>query len=666
MFRALFWKEWRQLALVRWGGIAIGVLLPLAFLAGAEMAKRGVLPTGSIDRYQPADVLYEIVPTAMAIALWPLIALMSAAQAIAGDRSAGTESFLLERPITRSSVWRARIASAAVNLVFVIVVTAGLGSLIAKVSAAPSQGWERWTQSILAGPAVAALAMLGGLIAASLIASPMAAVLGGAVLGALPALLAAQLIAGFPHATIGPVPLGLVLPVLLLPAYVVASWTASCRGEPAGRGRVKRGLLTTGSTLALIGGLFVVVAPVSVRARAARGWHAIELDRQGRSAFVGSSSEYGGGGGWLVDLASSRKTGFVPPPFRDVAFQPEGDLVAILTWSAPLGGETKRDRIELRQASTGRLERSIGTPGDEPVMAVGWVDRAVVVLITRNTTPNGHTYEVLAANPLSNDSWRSLGLVQSEWAAFTAPRHDGRLFLRTSGDLIDAGGVRRIRGYHLRPIEAGLRRIGEPISDASGKPIEFASWLAGLSPSGKLGTTATTVDLHSDRSGIAVTDLATGSVRVVDSSVNDEQWLSGDRLVWLENEGAGGSRVRLRSMGSDGKIVTLRAWRNAAVRIQVSPLGEAVYLSAHELAPGHGKALDPGDPEGTVPEHGILRVAEGKWFSINPACSEAEECTTTWASERTLARIGPGFLAFEDIDHPGVKRFVLGSEADLR
>ena len=43
MHRALFWKEWRQLALIRWGGIALGAVLPVAFTAGAEMAQRGLL-----------------------------------------------------------------------------------------------------------------------------------------------------------------------------------------------------------------------------------------------------------------------------------------------------------------------------------------------------------------------------------------------------------------------------------------------------------------------------------------------------------------------------------------------------------------------------------------------------------------------------------------------
>jgi hypothetical protein len=58
MFRALLWKEWRQLALVRWGGIVIGALLPLAFTVGARLASRGVLPLGTLKAYSTRDLMF--------------------------------------------------------------------------------------------------------------------------------------------------------------------------------------------------------------------------------------------------------------------------------------------------------------------------------------------------------------------------------------------------------------------------------------------------------------------------------------------------------------------------------------------------------------------------------------------------------------------------------
>ena len=79
MFRALLWKEWRQLALVRWGGLALGAVLPLAFMAGTELAQRGLLPTRTVKAAAPRDVMFELLPAALALGVWPLIGLMTAA-----------------------------------------------------------------------------------------------------------------------------------------------------------------------------------------------------------------------------------------------------------------------------------------------------------------------------------------------------------------------------------------------------------------------------------------------------------------------------------------------------------------------------------------------------------------------------------------------------------
>ena len=174
MFRALLWKEWRQLALVRWGGIALGALLPIAFVTGAELAKRGWLPTGAVTSYEPRDLMYEALPWALALALWPLIGLMAAAQAFSGDRAAGTESFLLERPVPRASVLRARLLASFGTLGAVIVVTAVLAAVAAGLTgASPGAGWSRFGLVASLGLGTGLLSLLGGLVAASLLSSPL-------------------------------------------------------------------------------------------------------------------------------------------------------------------------------------------------------------------------------------------------------------------------------------------------------------------------------------------------------------------------------------------------------------------------------------------------------------------------------------------------------------
>ncbi len=87
MFRALWWKEWRQLRLLRWSGLGIGLLLPPFLLVTAEAGERGWTVFGGIASYEAATVIQEALPKVMALAVWPLLALMTAAQAFAADRA---------------------------------------------------------------------------------------------------------------------------------------------------------------------------------------------------------------------------------------------------------------------------------------------------------------------------------------------------------------------------------------------------------------------------------------------------------------------------------------------------------------------------------------------------------------------------------------------------
>ena len=91
MFSALIQKEWRQLRPLRWAGVGLGALIPLAFLAGAEAAHRGWAPLGTVSSYTFHNILLELVPWTFALGLWPLAALLTTAQTF----------FLLEAYLTR-------------------------------------------------------------------------------------------------------------------------------------------------------------------------------------------------------------------------------------------------------------------------------------------------------------------------------------------------------------------------------------------------------------------------------------------------------------------------------------------------------------------------------------------------------------------------------------
>jgi ABC-type transport system involved in multi-copper enzyme maturation permease subunit len=673
MFRSLLWKEWRQLALVRWGGIALGALLPIAFTAGAELAKRGLLPTGEVKSYSARDLMFELLPAALALALWPLIALMAAVQAFAADRAAGTESFLLERPVPRAAIWRGRLVASVGTLGVVMLLTAALGAGIAALAGAPPGiGWTRWLQWSGGGVAIALLAFLGGLLASTLVTSPMGAVLGGAVLAGIPVLLAAQLATGFVHASYREIPLGGVLSVLMLPAYVVASWASACRGEPAGRGRIKRGVAIASGSLVAVLVLFLLSATIVVRASASTGIHDVVPSPSGREAFVGSSG-YKEKGGWVVETASGSKRGFVRPPGGATAWSPDGSQFAVVTGSGPFGSAKGRVRIDILRSDRAGVVRSIDIPESHMVYDMAWARDGIVVVDLRDPKPGGESskadVQVEIIDPVSG-AWRSTGFREGGWSkSLVGPRPDGTLFVRIP--VYDRGseGQQVPRGAQLHPIEVGAARVGEPLAGPDGQPWIFA--LNGLSRSDRFARVKQRGD---DPATTRIVDLRSGEDLGPSTSVPGAQWVEGDRVVWLETLD---HRSRLFAASPGRAPVALREWTDAQVGLQRSPDARAVFVSA--LPAGGPPAVDgqrrPPDPAlfelpvsaGVVPEEVVFLAEEARWITMPVFSGRPNDLRhTMWAGPKTLARIATGVVYFEDFDHPGEKRFVLGGEGDLR
>jgi len=672
MFRALLWKEWRQLALVRWGGIALGAVLPIAFLTGAELAQRGWLPTGTIKSYAPRDLMYEGLPLALALALWPLIGLMSAAQSFAGDRASGTESFLLERPVSRASVWSARLLASIGTLVAVIVVTAALAAAAAALTGAPPEtGWSRWVSVSALGLGTALLALLGGIVSASLLSSPLGAVLLGAVLAAVPVILSAQLTNVFLMARIGDVPLGVVLPALLIPAYIASSWLAVCRGEPSGRGKVWRAVTFLCSALLGTLVLFAVSAPIVMRVNAGIREHSVIQSPSAATVFVAANSRWEGGGGWLVDVATAEKLAFVPPPVRFGAFRPDGSEFAAVTWSGPLGSVRELGRIDIRSAREGRVLRSIPIAVELLVVDLAWGDAGLVIVGIRIPVQEKLEYEVAIVDPLSG-TWRPTGF-RSDSSSLSLVRAltDHRVFLSQAGRAsVSAGGPAQ-RGHQLRPIDIAGASVGPPMATASGVPLMFAGWGGSLSPSGRFARIvggdgeldeARIVELNSLDGALD----ATAPLRM--------RWISGDRLVWLDDL-EHRSRLFVGAPGEPPKV--LREWRDAQVGIEPSSDGRAVFVSV--IPAGGPPTTDPkrrpsdpalfeGEaPMGASPEELVYLPDEDRFLPPETPFSDRpnDHRYTQWAGPKTLARIGAGVVYFEDLDAPGKRRFVIGGEGDL-
>jgi hypothetical protein len=563
------------------------------------------------------------------------------------------------------------LASSA-SLMTVIVATAVIAATAAALTGAPPGiGWSRWEILASLGVGVALLAYLGGVIAASLLSSPLGAVLLGAVLGAVPAVIAAEL-TFFVYARVGNVFLGPVLAILLLPAYVVASWLSFCRGEPAGRGRIRRAVTVLGATLAGVLALFVILAPIAIRANASLGQHRITSTPSGGSAFVSAMTDTAGGGGWIIDAVTGAKRCFVPPPVREVVFSPEGGKVAILTWSGPLGSVRSRERIDIRSAADGNLAKSIPIPGESVVLSMIWADGGLVVIVSRETEGKKHQAEVEIADPATgvmrptgyrSDAGYSMLLI--------GPTQDGRVFVSELVERKTADGVNRPVGFHLYPIDVAAARVGPALVDGSGRAPLFGGWGGSLSPGGRY---ARVVAGDDDLKAARILDLKAGADRPAVPAPPHARWLSGDRLVW-HDELDHRTRLFVGMPGAPPKA--LREWRDAQVGIEPSPDGHALFVS---VIPGAGAAGGDADhrppdaalfegsaPEGSAPEELVYLPDEDRFLPAAPPFSgrTSDKRYSQWAGPRTLARIAPGVVFLEDIGALGKRRFVIGRPANL-
>lgn len=687
MFRALLWKEWRQLRGLRWAGVALGAILPVAFIAGAEASRHGVTLFGGARDYSVTLLFGEALWATLALGLWPLVALMTTAQAYAGDHAAGTETFLLERPVPRGRIWLTRLAACVGSVVVVAVLTSAIALTLELTSgAAPPRSLG---VVLAAGAGVTALALLGGITAASLVRAPIAAVLLGGALGAIPPVLSGLLVAAFPFASWRYVHLGAVLPWLLVPAYVAASVRGLCAGEPLGGGRLRRMLLVIVPSVLVCVLLFVTLAPAVVRLEARDTWSfGVAPSPAGSSAFVGGMGwSWRLVGGWIVDTRDASKRRFLPPSVGSVAWKPDGSQVVIGTDSGSLGGVRDEGRLEFYDA-TGRECRMPIPLGDAHLWDLVWagdrlvakrrlarkVDLVVIEPGTGTTRPTGFSMDGFTFDaPVT---------VVDPATAYLAvvPRA-----------VPDAGEANADDPrYPLGPIPILLYRIdvaaarvdSEPVIHDQGHP-ELAAFK--LSRDGRYWVLN---KRDGDRFRRVIVEVSTGQEFSQPQVTASERWIGRDRLAWIEKRGARARLVTAR-VGGPGRAV--REWDNAVVALDPSPDGNLLLVRAampRRTAPMLPMRREPEDDPGTFttgelpispsPAIGIYDPENDAWIEPavwaspawgeylppkpdNPAVASWWWATTTWAGPRTLARQARGTLAFEDLDRPGELRFVLGS-----
>ncbi len=656
MFRALLWKEWRQLRAVRWTGIALGALIPVAFVAGAQMGGRVLGFPASAGSM--ATIAGEVYPLSLMIGLWPLIALLATAQAFAGDRAAGTESFLLERPVPRRRIWLARLMAA---IAAVLTVVAGTASIAAALwLTVPHARGPAWGPLQIGGLSMmlSGLALAGGVAAASLVRAPLSAVLLGAILGSVPLGVAWVLISGFPFAQVAEWHLGMLVPVIPFAGLIAASVLGTCRGEPLGRGRIARiGGTLVGTNLAGFV-LFAATAPAVLRLGP-------EL-----SPTFGVEASSGGAGtvveqSWIVGLGDFRSRRFLSAPVLDAVWRPGADEVAIETAAGPLGSYGSW-RIELYD-SDGRAVRPPIDLGDESVHFLQWAGDRLV----------GVRWDALRSTIVVVNV-RTGKFVEGE-SDLTRRFATMRVVVAPSGDAFFVAVPRAPASpAEVRRIDLETARLDSKVSlldDVS----PWKGWTR-LSPDAKHWITTRLVDGAWRR---RIVDLETGTV--VDGTAPGPQsrWIDGSHVAWVERSEAS-SRLVIAALGEPGRVV--RAWPRSRVTIETSPDHRALLVAARCLEPGErivvesdGGSREPTQepasaspaalPPSPCPEVAVYEPETDRWRSPSAWRSEpyrtivANRAAVTWAGgamspvhwagPRTLAWSAPSALAFESLDEPG-------------
>lgn len=338
MFRAIVAKELRQQQAVVVAGIVVSALVGLGLL----LAARGAFRSGSIA---PADAFREVFPMALLCVLWPLWGVLAAIQAFASDRAAGTEAFLLERPVPPRRLFLARLLAAAIGLLelaagslLVLWVCSGPVSGVALLPAS-----EQMELLARAGPPVAFAALASGLLAAALGLPPLAAILVGIILLLGVGLLGFAILAHLPFFVMAVAWVALWPAVALALGYLAAAWHMLTRGEPAGRGRLARGAVVLAAVAVAGAIVFAATTPALIRAGTptTEGWfHWMPRHANGTAALALYSDAVA-----LLETRTARILRLVPAPSHMLGWSPDGRVLAVASRATRFGGIVDRAEV---------------------------------------------------------------------------------------------------------------------------------------------------------------------------------------------------------------------------------------------------------------------------------------------------------------------------------
>ena len=637
MFSALWWKEWRQLRMLRWSGFGIGLFLPPFLLAMAEAGKRGWTVLGNISSYDAATVVQEAMPMFLALAVWPLLALMTAAQAFAADRAAGTEAFLLERPVRRSRVWQARAVAAISSTWLLVVGHLAVWWVCVRLLGNPA-GFDElatFSRMVAQGTLFSGIAIFAGAAAAAFVRSPMQATLLGLVFAAIPVALANLLGFWYVGYSLGKVSLGFGIPLFLLVGYLVGSFRMQCRGEPAGQGRVRRGLAVLATAFVAMPVFLASTAPIVMRwdARLGLGNTAVYPAPSGSLAIVLNNRQRAA---WLIDTVSGERLRFFAPPVSDVAWNADGDRLAMIHSAGGSGRRLPAPRIEVFDTAGARAGRSIvcdaclGWWNDsgliwagDRIVTLGFVEGRTGVMIFDPGTGERKTVPV-PQGPTANQ------------ALLEAPQA-GRAFLaRLVRDPDEK--ERKSRKLLLHSIDIAGAKLGEPVRIPRVNSLYYAD--RSLSPSG----TQWLRFPYDAGDQLEIFDVATGESRTIPTRT--AEWLSGDRLVWVEKDGSD----RRLMLGHPHDARELRSFPSAWTWFRTAPDRQRLLI-ANRL---------PGEPPRI--DQWVYEIETDRWQDIRRPHEDPNAWfgSAQWAGAGALAFVGQGYLALQHLERPEEFEYVLG------
>jgi len=646
--RSLWWKEWRQLRMLRAGGALMIVVAPVMLLSAAEASKRGWVPLGALQGYSASTVVQDALPMFLGFLIWPLLALLFAAQSYCGDVAAGTEWFWMERPVQPRRIWTTRLLASLSSLGAVIVLHWIVWLFLVAVWGKPGSFDEvgvhaRWflmgdfslndgSTSMWIGLFAAAAAFVATLAASALARSPMQALPLGLILVALPLGLGLMLGGLFPHALVGGINMVTVVPMLLFVAYVIASYRSSCRGEPAGRGRLVRGLSVLGVGMVAVVALgapagFWLTARAEVMALASSN---VVASPAGDRFFIFNDRQYSG---WLFDIDSGDELLHLQPYVTNAAWSATGDRLAVMRISATSGfvldiydrdGTALVENLDCERCIdiSWAGERLAVSTFEDGAWRLDWLDPATGERTAVEVGPSVVPLKLVGPS----QSGASYVARQTRVAGKPGDRSpDGRGVILLYGLDVTAG------------------RIGEPVS------------IEGIDGFYRFGSVApdSSAVLLKRASESAVVDISNGSARELGMGPAWAlAWLQPNRPVWAKSDGEDLSIL----IDEEGAVREFGHFDGHGMAdLLSSPDGKRLLLVRYPYA---------NSPAGVQTlQHWLYDVETESWTALEQTLLNDRHGWSTraeWVNNDTIVLRGAGVLALCDPGVPGSLRYIKG------